>query len=299
MKYPLACLGTLIALSLTGPAQAARSFDNCSGYINALPVVITTQVLDVSDRQAMEHWAARCVAEHGQVNLVFNNAGVALSSTVEGVDYADLEWIVGINFWGVVHGTKAFLPHLKACGEGHVINTSSVFGLFAQPGMSGYNATKFAVRGFTESLRQELDMQRCGVSATCVHPGGIRTDICRSSRIDANMTGFLIHSEQQARADFEKLFITDADQAAKAILHGVRKNKRRVLIGRDAYFLDLLARCLQHEIDHLHGKLYIDYLSVLKRRSALAKWASMSKDFPQNIRKLPPDEIAGRHGEAL
>ena len=156
----------------------------------------------------------------------------------------DLEWIVGINFWGVVYGTKAFLPYLKASGDGHVVNTSSVFGLFAQPGMSGYNATKFAVRGFTESLRQELDLQRSGVSATCVHPGGIRTDICRSSRIDANMTGFLIHSEQQARADFEKLFITDADQAAKVILQGVRKNKRRVLIGRDAYALDLLARWL-------------------------------------------------------
>lgn len=208
------------------------------------PVTITTHVLDVSDRQAMHDWAARCVADHGQVNLIFNNAGVALSSTVEGVDYADLEWIIGINFWGVVHGTKAFLPHLKASGDGHVVNTSSVFGLFAQPGMSGYNASKFAVRGFTESLRQELDLQRCGVSATCVHPGGIRTDICRSSRIDANMTGFLIHNEQQARADFEKLFITDADQAAKVILQGVRHNKRRVLIGRDAYFLDLLARCL-------------------------------------------------------
>lgn len=208
------------------------------------PVMITTQVLDVSDREAVQAWASETFVQHGQVNLIFNNAGVALSSTVEGVDYADLEWIVGINFWGVVHGTKAFLPYLKASGDGHVVNTSSVFGLFAQPGMSGYNATKFAVRGFTESLRQELDLQRCGVSATCVHPGGIRTDICRSSRIDANMTGFLIHSEQQARADFEKLFITDADKAAEVILQGVRHNKRRVLIGRDAYFLDLLARCL-------------------------------------------------------
>ncbi|MBO0495086.1 SDR family NAD(P)-dependent oxidoreductase [Pseudomonas sp. Marseille-Q1929] len=208
------------------------------------PVTITTQVLDVSEREAVQAWATETFVQHGQVNLIFNNAGVALSSTVEGVDYADLEWIVGINFWGVVHGTKAFLPYLKASGDGHVVNTSSVFGLFAQPGMSGYNATKFAVRGFTESLRQELDLQRCGVSATCVHPGGIRTDICRSSRIDANMTGFLIHSEQQARADFEKLFITDADKAARVILQGVRNNKRRVLIGRDAYFLDLLARCL-------------------------------------------------------
>ena len=208
------------------------------------PVMITTHTVDVSDREAVQAWATDTFVQHGQVNLIFNNAGVALSSTVEGVDYADLEWIVGINFWGVVHGTKAFLPYLKASGDGHVVNTSSVFGLFAQPGMSGYNATKFAVRGFTESLRQELDLQRCGVSATCVHPGGIRTDICRSSRIDANMTGFLIHSEQQARADFEKLFITDADKAANVILHGVRHNKRRVLIGRDAYFLDLLARCL-------------------------------------------------------
>ncbi|WLH88030.1 SDR family NAD(P)-dependent oxidoreductase [Pseudomonas sp. FP453] len=208
------------------------------------PVMITTHTVDVSDREAVQAWATDTFVQHGQVNLIFNNAGVALSSTVEGVDYADLEWIVGINFWGVVHGTKAFLPYLKASGDGHVVNTSSVFGLFAQPGMSGYNATKFAVRGFTESLRQELDLQRCGVSATCVHPGGIRTDICRSSRIDANMTGFLIHSEQQARADFEKLFITDADKAANVILQGVRHNKRRVLIGRDAYFLDLLARCL-------------------------------------------------------
>lgn len=207
-------------------------------------VRISSQVLDVSDRKAMFDWAAASFAEHGKINLVFNNAGVALSSTIEGVDYADLEWIVGINFWGVVHGTKAFLPYLKQSGEGHIINTSSVFGLFAQPGMSGYNATKFAVRGFTESLRQELDMLACGVSATCVHPGGIRTNICKASRIDANMNGFLIHNQQQARADFEKLFITGADRAASAILQGVRKNKRRVLIGRDAYFLDLLVRCL-------------------------------------------------------
>ena len=221
-------MGRALALALAREGcHLALSDKNSQGLEHTLaliksstlsPIMITTHVVDVADRQAVQDWAARCAAEHGQVNLIFNNAGVALSSTVEGVDYADLEWIVGINFWGVVHGTKAFLPHLKASGEGHVVNTSSVFGLFAQPGMSGYNATKFAVRGFTESLRQELDLQGCGVSATCVHPGGIRTDICRSSRIDANMTGFLIHSEQQARADFEKLFITDADQAAKGIL---------------------------------------------------------------------------------
>lgn len=106
-----------------------------------------------------------------RVNLIFNNAGVALAGTVEANELADYEWIMNINFWGVVHGTKAFLPYLKACGAGHIINISSVFGIFAQPGMSAYNATKYAVRGFTESLRQELDLANCGVSACCVHPG--------------------------------------------------------------------------------------------------------------------------------
>ncbi|HZZ09226.1 MAG TPA: SDR family NAD(P)-dependent oxidoreductase [Paraburkholderia sp.] len=205
---------------------------------------ITTRVLDVSDKAAMFDWAADTAAQHQRVNLVFNNAGVALSSTIEGMDYADLEWIVGINFWGVVHGTKAFLPYLKASGAGHIVNTSSVFGLFSQPGMSGYNATKFAVRGFTEALRQELDLMKCGVSATCVHPGGIRTSIAQSSRIASNMVGFMVENEQQGKDDFEKFFITSADEAARVILEGVRKNRRRVLIGRDARAADWLARTL-------------------------------------------------------
>ncbi|MCA3866460.1 MAG: SDR family NAD(P)-dependent oxidoreductase, partial [Burkholderia sp.] len=144
----------------------------------------------------------------------------------------------------VVHGTKAFLPHLKASGDGHVINTSSIFGIFAQPGMSGYNATKFAVRGFTESLRQELDMMKCGVSATCVHPGGIRTNIAQSSRVAKNMVGFIVESEQQGKDSFEKFFITTAEDAARTILAGVRRNKRRVLIGRDAKGADWMARIL-------------------------------------------------------
>ncbi|MBM5688480.1 SDR family NAD(P)-dependent oxidoreductase [Burkholderia pseudomallei] len=207
-------------------------------------VRVTSRVLDVGDRAAMHTWADETAAAHGRVNLVFNNAGVALSSTIDGMEYSDLEWIVNINFWGVVHGTKAFLPYLKASGDGHVINTSSIFGIFAQPGMSGYNATKYAVRGFTESLRQELDMMKCGVSATCVHPGGIRTNIAQSARLAQNMVGFMVESEQQGKADFEKFFITTADEAARVILHGVRKNKRRVLIGRDARGADWLARTL-------------------------------------------------------
>ncbi|MGF6725487.1 short-subunit dehydrogenase [Paraburkholderia sp. GAS41] len=229
------------AASLAETAQLARVE---APQIVGAPLHITTRVLDVADRAAMFDWAAETVAQHQRVNLVFNNAGVALSSTIDGMEYADLEWIVGINFWGVVHGTKAFLPHLKAAGAGHIVNTSSVFGLFAQPGMSGYNATKFAVRGFTEALRQELDLMKCGVSATCVHPGGIRTSIAQSSRIASNMVGFMIESEQQGKDDFEKFFITTADQAARVILDGVRKNRRRVLIGRDARAADWLARTL-------------------------------------------------------
>ncbi|QCP53966.1 SDR family NAD(P)-dependent oxidoreductase [Trinickia violacea] len=225
-------------------ADTARLAQHAAVQNHGEEVEITTRVLDVAERDAMFSWAASSAAHHGRVNLVFNNAGVALSSTIEGMDHADLAWIVGVNFWGVVHGTQAFLPYLKSAGEGHIVNTSSVFGLFAQPGMSAYNATKFAVRGFTESLRQELDLMKCGVSATCVHPGGIRTNIVQASRIASNMTGFLIDNEQQSRSDFERLFITSADEAARVILDGVRHNKRRVLIGRDARAADCLARLL-------------------------------------------------------
>ena len=241
LAVDLAGRGALLALSDVSPEGLAETVD----LVKAAGVrEVRSDVVDVAAADALAGWAEDVVGQFGRVNVLVSNAGVSLTGEVSDLDPADMEWIVGINFWGVVNGTRAFLPHLIASGDGAVVNISSLFGLFAQPGMSGYNASKFAVRGFTEALRQELDLQRCGVSATCVHPGGIRTDICRSSRIDANMTGFLIHSEQQARADFEKLFITDADQAAKVILQGVRKNKRRVLIGRDAYFLDLLARCL-------------------------------------------------------
>ncbi|MCX5538964.1 SDR family NAD(P)-dependent oxidoreductase [Paraburkholderia sp. CNPSo 3076] len=246
-------MGRALALQLAGAGchlaladRNAPALEETARIVGALApsVRVSTRLLDVSERDAVFAWADEMAATHGGVNLVFNNAGVALSSTIEGMAYSDLEWIVNINFWGVVHGTKAFLPHLKASGDGHIVNTSSVFGLFAQPGMSGYNATKYAVRGFTEALRQELDMMRCGVSATCVHPGGIRTNIAQSSRVAHNMVGFMVASEQQGKDDFEKFFITTADDAARAILSGVTRNARRVLIGRDARAADWLARTL-------------------------------------------------------
>jgi NAD(P)-dependent dehydrogenase (short-subunit alcohol dehydrogenase family) len=225
-------------------------------------VRVTHAEVDVADRVAMYAWAAQAVRDHGGVNLIFNNAGVSVASTVHGLDYADFEWIMGINFWGVVYGTKAFLPHLKASGDGHVVNVSSMFGLFAQPGVSAYNSSKFAVRGFTESLRQELELMRWPVSATSVHPGGIKTNILRSIRYSPSMGELGLSSgARDATAGFEKMFITSAEQAARKILRAVTRNKRRILIGRDARFYDRMQRLLPSGYQRLA-------VSVLRRRAA-------------------------------
>ena len=150
---------------------------------------------------------------------------------------------MNINFWGVVYGTKAFLPHLKATGEGHIINVSSVFGLAGIPTQAAYNSAKFAVRGFTECLREELDMMGCGVSATSVHPGGIKTGIARGSRLRDSMQDLGL-SIEGGPASLEKNFITSPDKAARIIVGAVEKNKRRVLVGPDAYVYDSLVRLL-------------------------------------------------------
>ena len=214
-----------------------------AGQLRSSGVRITTTVLDVSSREAVAQWASQTVREHGKVNLIFNNAGVALGSTVEGMRYEDFEWLMNINFWGVVYGTKEFLPHLKAAGDGHIINISSLFGLTAQPTQSAYNASKFAVRGFTESLRQELDLQNCGVSATCVHPGGIRTNIANAARMSDSIKTLGMDPAKSAR-QFNKLLRCPPEVAAQVILDAVRNNDRRVLIGNDAKMLDLVQRVL-------------------------------------------------------
>ena len=249
LALELARQGSHLALSDVD----ARGVEITAAAARALGVRATATVVDVADRHQMQAWADQVMREHGAVNLVVNNAGVAHSATIEATEYDDFEWIMGINFWGVVYGTKAFLPHLKASGEGHIVNISSIFGLFAQPGMSTYNASKFAVRGYTESLRQELDLMRCGVSATCVHPGGIKTNIAKSSRISGSLEGFLVADGARARQDFEKLFITRPEGAAKAILGGVRRNARRVLIGPDARAADGMQRLLPAAYQRLVG----------------------------------------------
>ncbi len=219
----------------------AEAVEAVAAETRTLGVKATAQRVDVADRDAVHAWADAVVAEHGKVNLIFNNAGVALVTTIEGADYADLEWIMGINFWGVVHGTKAFLPHLKASGEGHVINLSSVFGLAGIPGQSGYNAAKFAVRGFTDCLREELEMMQCGVSATSVHPGGIKTNIARAARTHPSVAALGMDPEDDG-SGFDQIARTTPEKAAQTILRAVERDKRRVMVGPDAHLFDWITR---------------------------------------------------------
>lgn len=239
LAVQLAQRGCHLALSDVNQAGLAET----AALVAPTGVKVTATRVDVASREAVFAWAESVVRDHGKVNLIFNNAGVALGATVEGMRLQDFEWLMNINFWGVVHGTQAFLPHLKATRDGHIVNTSSVFGLIAVPATSAYNASKFAVRGFTESLRQELDMMACGVSATCVHPGGIKTNIARSARHDPSVRALGV-DENKAAENFEKNFITTAAKASATILRAVEKDKRRVLVGPDAHILDWLVRLL-------------------------------------------------------
>ena len=238
LAVELAQRGCHVALSDVNEAGLAET----AALARKHGVKVSTAKLDVSNREAVNAWANQVATEFGQVNLVFNNAGVALGATLDKVKPEDFEWIMGINFWGVVWGTQAFLPHLKKSGDGHVVNTSSLFGLMSQPTQGTYNASKFAVRGFTESLRQELDVENCGVSATCVHPGGIRTNIARAAKLDASVAVDAAAAER-ARQKFDKLLnTTTANSAARKMIRAVEKNQRRLLIGPDAVFLDKFVR---------------------------------------------------------
>lgn len=242
----LAQQGCHLALSDINEQGLAQTVELLQGS----DVRVTIQKVNVAKLQEVRSWAAQVEQDHGSVNMIFNNAGVALGCTVEGASYEDLEWIVDINFWGVVYGTKEFLPLIKKTGDGHIINISSLFGLTAQPTQSAYNATKFAVRGFTESLRQELDLQNCGVSALCVHPGGIRTNIANAAKMNDSMLTLGMNPEKAAR-NFNKLLRCPPVEAARQILEAVQKDKRRLLIGNDAKAVDLIQRILPSGYQHV------------------------------------------------
>lgn len=238
LALELTAMSCHVALADVDGAALARTVSDCQGR----GVKVSSSIVDVADRDAVHAWADRVAAEHGRVNLVVNNAGVALMYDVETMSYDDLDWLVGVNFWGVIHGTKAFLPHLRAADEGHIVNVSSVFGLMGVPSQSAYSAAKFAVRGFTDALRLELKGDGGSVSCTTVHPGGIRTNIARNARSDPHgLSARSLRGRDQADA-FERMARTSPEQAARAIIRAVERDRRRVTIGPDAKVIDLVSR---------------------------------------------------------
>ncbi|MEB3068809.1 SDR family NAD(P)-dependent oxidoreductase [[Mycobacterium] vasticus] len=237
-------IGQALAIELArAGAQLAISDVDTEGLaqteqrLKALGVRLKVDRINVTEREAFLAYADEVKEHFGKVNQIYNNAGIAFSGDVEVTPFKDIERVMDVDFWGVVNGTKAFLPHLIASGDGHVINISSLFGLLSMPGQAAYNAAKFAVRGFTEALNQEMAINKHPVKVTTVHPGGIKTAIARNATVVEGM-------DKAAMADFfdRKLASTTAEDAARVILEGVSKNRARVLIGNDARALDLLVR---------------------------------------------------------
>jgi short-subunit dehydrogenase len=223
-------------LAISDKNEAA--LEETAALVRSNHIQVRTTVLDVADREAVQAEAEAVLTHFGGVDLVINNAGVALSDTVAEMSYDDLEWMMNINFWGVVHGTKAFLPAMKARNMGHIVNVSSVFGLFGVPAQSAYCAAKFAVRGFTESLR--LEMLGSGVTVHSVHPGGVATNIANNSRFRRNAVGET--DVEEARKGSAQMLTLPPSDAARIILDGVRKGDPKILVGRDAKIMDLVQR---------------------------------------------------------
>ena len=203
---------------------------------------VTTHKVDVSDPAQIQSFAQAASAAHPGLNIVINNAGVALLGHFHEIDQAQFEWLMNINFWGVVHGTRAFLPHLSTRPAAHIVNISSIFGIIAPAGQTAYCAAKFAVRGFSEALRHEFWLNKSPINLTVVHPGGIKTNIVRNMRM-----GTVVAADNARRAESIERFDNDfakttAQVAAQTIIAGIEKNAPRVLIGSDAKFMDLLQR---------------------------------------------------------
>ncbi len=229
--------GLHVALCDVDEVGLAETVHRCEGH----GVKVAAATVDVADRAAVFAWADETVADHGKVDLVVNNAGVALTASVEHMQVDDAAWLMDINFWGVVHGTQAFLPNLIEARSGHIVNISSVFGLIGIPSQSAYCAAKFAVRGFTDSLRVELEASRSGVSSTTVHPGGIRTNIVRNARKDPSAHMFAGDDAEVIR-NFDRTARTSPERAAARILDAVERDRRRLLIGADARVFELVSR---------------------------------------------------------
>jgi len=201
---------------------------------------VTIHRIDVGELSEIEAFAQAATANHPGLNILINNAGVAVLGQFNEIDQAQFEWLMNINFWGVVHGTRAFLPHLARQPEAHIVNLSSVFGIIAPPGQTAYSASKFAVRGFSESLRHELQIAASPVRLSVVHPGGIATNIARNSRTGAGISDNKVRSDAIER--FENAAQTLPEAAARRIIRGIENNELRILIGLDARIIDVLQR---------------------------------------------------------
>ncbi|QCX26609.1 SDR family NAD(P)-dependent oxidoreductase [Nocardioides jishulii] len=237
-------LGDIDAAGLAETALMARQVG---------ATAVHTEVVDVAEGAAVDAWADRVAGHFGGVDAVINNAGVSLSGPFVDLEVKDMEWIMAINFWGVVHGSKAFLPHLIASGDGHLVNVSSLFGLISMPTQSLYNASKYAVRGLSESLREEMLVAGHPVQVTVVHPGGVKTGIARNGRAAAGED-----QAELARKFDEQLARTTPDEAARVILRGMLAGRPRVLVGADAHVVHALAT--------LVGARYQDVAARLSKR---------------------------------
>ncbi|HEY3716961.1 MAG TPA: SDR family NAD(P)-dependent oxidoreductase [Jatrophihabitantaceae bacterium] len=233
LAYDLAAQGAVLALSDVDDAGLAETV----AHVRQMGVDVRSDRLDVTERDAVLAYADAVAGQFGAVHLVINNAGIAFTGDVAEMTFSDIERIMDVDFWGVVNGTKAFLPHLIASGDGTLVNISSLFGLLSVPSQSAYNAAKFAVRGFTEALRQEMLIAGHPVRVTCVHPGGIKTAIARNA-------GAVPSRDASVLSEFfdRRLAKTSADRAARTILRAAERGRARVLVGLDAWVLDLFVR---------------------------------------------------------
>ena len=225
------------------------ALDELAGELGAAGVHVTTQRVDVADRQQMEAFAVNVVKTHGAAHVLVNNAGVSVIASFEDQSLEDFEWVVGVNLWGVIHGCKYFVPHLKAAGGGHIVNLSSVFGIIAPPLQTSYVATKFAIRGFSESLRAELADHNIGV--TSVHPGTIQTNIVRDAR--------LVTTSEAVRENTQRLFDrlgTSPDVVAARVVKAIEYNSPRVLITTESRVADALKRFMPATTDGIVARVF-------------------------------------------
>ncbi len=237
-------IGQALALELgrSGATLAISDIDldglaQTEERLKDIGVPVRADRLDVTEREAFHAYADQINEHFGKVNQIYNNAGIAFTGDVEISQFKDIERVMDVDFWGVVNGTKAFLPHLIASGDGHIVNVSSLFGLMSMPGQAAYNSAKFAVRGFTEALRQEMTLNGHPVKVTSVHPGGIKTAIARNATAAEG-----VDPDAQSRFFDKRLAFTTPRRAAEIILKAVHKNRARVLVGPDAKVLDAIVR---------------------------------------------------------